>query len=514
MKKIARLTETLETEVPFIKEVTSLVNVEFIRAEDDLIEIDELMLDFPETQAALLELRDLVLKKPIYIGSLISKNATSAAIILEMRLSGTDDIERLRLDPKGGDRLNNLYPQVSYDKVKEILKRTEFDGINYYFSGDLQLNSIYNRTLESESGMLILITLVIIGITLIVFFRKWITGIAGPLIIVLLSLLMTVGIMGIIDFPITLFFLLFPTLSMTLLPLILAFSRMDHTAAGGGLKTSNRGPVLQILNSIIPFNLNHPKAILVVTLIIFIIFTAGAMRIKVAFDFAKDFKKGSEFRDNLEYVEKKMGGMMNIEYVFDTGFQDGIKDPDLLSKIEKVQSYADKHNIAKKTYSIIDIIKDMNQSFHMGDPAYFRLPDDRGLIAQYLMIYEMSGGEEFENYVTRDYSKTVMEIHAEYANSLAVYDFVRLMNQFIAKIDIRRASVSQTGIGYLWIKICDYISKSQINGYIIAFVVIILFMIIVFRSVRIGAIMTIPNLMPIITTLGVMGFMGMHLDCG
>lgn len=591
MKKIALLTETLEAEVPFVKEVTSLANVEFIEAEGDLIEIHELMLDFPETQETLLELRDLVMKKPIYIGSMINKDATSAAIIIEMKLSSTDALDLLRLDPEGGDGLDNLYPQVSFDKIKEILNRPEFQGINYYFSGDVQINAIYNRVLTSESGLLILLTLSIIGCILVVFFRKWLTGIFGPIIVILLTILMVVGFMGIMDYPVDIFFLMTPTLlmaigvaqsvhvitefkhfmatglerkealkktlshvgmpcmmcaittavgfasmsgsklkalsefalfggfgvimtfifSVTLLPLILAFGRTNH-AANNDFQTSNKGLVTHALHSIIPFNLNHPKAIMVVTIIIFIISILGTMQLQVAFDFAKEFKEKTEIRKNLDYVEKVMGGMMSMEYIFDTETPDGIKDPALLGKIEKLQAFADKSNIVKKTYSVIDILKDMNQSFHMDEPAYYRLPDDRNLIAQYLMMYEMSGGEELENYVTRDYSKTVLEIRAEFTNSLVIDDFIHSMNQFIDENSIGDVSVKLTGIGYLWIKIAEYVANSQVSGYIIAFIIIMIFMIIVFRSFKIGAIMMIPNLMPIVFTLGVMGFMGMHLD--
>ena len=67
MQQVAQLTQALEDEVPFVREVTSLTNVEFMRADGDSIYIDELMLDFPKDQQQLLGFRDLVLNHPLYV---------------------------------------------------------------------------------------------------------------------------------------------------------------------------------------------------------------------------------------------------------------------------------------------------------------------------------------------------------------------------------------------------------------------------------------------------------------
>ena len=105
MRKIERLTEALEEEVPFVEEVTSLANVEFMEGAPDGIEIFELLEEFPESQEALLAIRDKVLAKPLYVGGIASEDASAGAIILEMELSSVDPIEEIRLDSEGGDGL-------------------------------------------------------------------------------------------------------------------------------------------------------------------------------------------------------------------------------------------------------------------------------------------------------------------------------------------------------------------------------------------------------------------------
>jgi predicted RND superfamily exporter protein len=117
MRKIQSLTEALEDEVPFVEEVTSLANVEYVEGVPDGIEIYDLLEEFPESQAALLEIRDKVLSKPLYVGGLVSADARYAAIILEMDRSSIDPLDEIRLDPEGGDDLANRYPQAAYHAI-------------------------------------------------------------------------------------------------------------------------------------------------------------------------------------------------------------------------------------------------------------------------------------------------------------------------------------------------------------------------------------------------------------
>jgi uncharacterized protein len=98
MKTIDRLTRAIEQEVPCVRKVTSLANVELIESRDDDIVIHRLndqLYNTPE----LAQLRDATMSKPLYVGTLVSKDARYGAILVEMTLASTDPIEKLRVDP-------------------------------------------------------------------------------------------------------------------------------------------------------------------------------------------------------------------------------------------------------------------------------------------------------------------------------------------------------------------------------------------------------------------------------
>ncbi|MBW2397357.1 MAG: hypothetical protein JRG95_24175 [Deltaproteobacteria bacterium] len=132
MQKLASLTSALEDEVPFVYEVTSLVNAELTMGMPDGIEIFELEDDFPESQEELLALRDAYLAKPMLVGGILSEDARFGAIVIDMDRVSTDPPEMLRADPELGDAVENIYPQASHLRIEEILARPEYDGIEFY----------------------------------------------------------------------------------------------------------------------------------------------------------------------------------------------------------------------------------------------------------------------------------------------------------------------------------------------------------------------------------------------
>jgi predicted RND superfamily exporter protein len=166
----------------------------------------------------------------------------------------------------------------------------------------------------------------------------------------------------------------------------------------------------------------------------------------------------------------------------------------------------------KKSYSVGDVLMDLNRSFHEGDLAYNVLPETRELVAQYLLLYEMSGGEEVEEYVSGDFSRASLELRLKAVESSELAKLSRELEAYLAEHPTEASTVRVTGIGALWLKLMDYITQSQIRGFLLAFTVIAALLCFVFRSVKIGLIAMVPNLSPVVLTLGVMGWIELPLD--
>lgn len=286
------------------------------------------------------------------------------------------------------------------------------------------------------------------------------------------------------------------------------FERGGRTTIGKGGQVTQRA-----LLAIADFDLRHRKAILASFAALFVLCGVGMSRIVVDSNWLDDFSSDIPLKAITERVDRVMGGSTNVIYLFDSGEPDGIKDPAVLREMERIHEIAAKHEpFVRKTYSLVDILKDLNQAFHGGDPAYYQLPDSRALVAQYLLLYEMSGGEDAEEFVSSDYQRASVELRLALEPTSRTADLVHAIDAELAANPLETSEVSLTGIGALWIILLDYIVSSQIQGFLLAFVVIAVMMVAIFRSLGTGLISMIPNIAPSALALGVMGWAGVWLD--
>ncbi len=272
-------------------------------------------------------------------------------------------------------------------------------------------------------------------------------------------------------------------------------------------------PMSRILDWVTNFNIRHRNALIVGFGGFMVVFAFGAARVEVDSNWLDDFWDSSPIYQTIVRVDDEMGGATNIIYLFDSGRDDGIKDPAVLREIERVQMEADKDDwLVRKSYSIVDIVKDLNQSFHGNDPAYYRIPDTREEVAQYLLLYESSGGEEAEEYVSSDYRHANLELRLRIGRTAWTEGLADRLAASLEKEPLEASDITLTGIGALWLVLMDYIMSSNIQGFTIAFSVITLMMIAIFRSFRIGVISMVPNLAPVLLAMGAMGWFDITLD--
>ena len=594
MEKINRLTRQLEESVPFVKDVISLANAEFIEGVAGELLVHDMLADFPESQEALLNLKKRILDKPLYINGLVSKDGRFGAIILEMEKASIDPIDEIRYAPEKGDHMNNLYPQITYDRIQTILENPDYAGIRFYHTGDVPLNASYNRISQSESQRLALISFAVIGLMLLFFFRKAM-GVIGPLLIVFCSIFSVVGFVGIMAWEFDLMFIMLPALLVavgvadavhimseydhylvlaedrqkalqetlflvgvpclfTTLTTMAGFASMSvspikaikhfaiYSSVGVGmafvltitllvamLSLGRRKPAVKkpagpdekkaqrmkkVMTWMSRTNIRNKRLILLFFAGLMLFSGAGLFRLQVDSNFLSEFSTRSEIRRVTEFVDRIMGGSTSFSYIFDSGQTDGVTDPDFLRQIEAMQKEAEKKDVVMKAYSVVDLLKDINREFHNGDPAYYRIPDNREMAAQLLLVYEMSGGDELSDYLSGDFRKARLELRCQ---AVASSRYKKLVDELDAYLRSRAATdrfpePTLSGMGTLWLKLLDYITSSQIQGFTIAFGVIAVMMCIVLGSWRVGLLSMIPNLAPIIITLGLMGWLGIALD--
>lgn len=589
MRKIAHLSRAIQAEVPFLREVTSLSSAEFIQSDGDDILIQDLLHDFPKTQQELLNLRDVILSNEVYVDNIVSRDASHAAIVLEMTRATTDPPELLRYEKEGGSSLANNYPQISAYAIRDILSRPEYAGIDFYNIGDVELKTVYNSKVSTEPIIQSVLSIFIIMLVGLILLGGGVLTLGGPLVVVLIAVLATVAFMATMDWKISMMFSMVPNLLMAVgvaqsvhllsefqlararkldrrdalretlerigNPCLLAavstalgFLAMAGSDLKGIANLAVYGAVgvmftfiltitlllsllsfgrqqpaklnfyqqwmTTLLTWVANFNLRRPSIVIAISIMLIFVGCIGVTKLQVDFNFLTDFKPHVKIRKDTEYAEEKMGGMFSLVYVFDAG-EDGMKDPKNLQALEKFQDFAESQSIVQNSLSIVNTLKDLNQTFHGDNPNYYRITEDRDLIAQYLLMYELSGGDQLEKYMTSDFARAVVNLRVKMVGSAEIKE---VFNSLQAYIDSEIGStdlnlkVEPSGVGLLWVRLADYVASSFREGYVFLVSMIFFAMCVVFRSIKVGALSMIPNLGPIFLMIGYMGWAGINLD--
>jgi predicted RND superfamily exporter protein len=224
------------------------------------------------------------------------------------------------------------------------------------------------------------------------------------------------------------------------------------------------------------------------------------------------FRKNDPVRVETEWIDSAIGGTTSLEFFIDGGREGALKEPDLLRRMERFQEYLEGLDGVTGVYSAVDLVKTLNRSFHDGDERMFAIPDSAVEVAQQLFIIE--GSEHLEGFLSYDYSKgrisARIEINASHEISLKMPEIEERMRKIFGDA----ATVTATGWIYLMYNMEGYLLSSQIKSFLLAFIVIAVAIIVMLRSLRLGLLAMIPNMLPILLTMGLMPLFDIHLDVG
>ncbi|MCB1042452.1 MAG: MMPL family transporter [Acidobacteria bacterium] len=214
-----------------------------------------------------------------------------------------------------------------------------------------------------------------------------------------------------------------------------------------------------------------------------------------------------------EFIEENLGGSMGLEIVVNSGEKDGIYEPEFLNKVDVFQDWLNELPYVTKTVSLVDIVKQINRSLHNEAQEAYVIPDDRGLIAQELLLYTMGlpQGMELTDRMTLDYDMirlTAMWTLHESRTSLVE------MKRIEAKAAELGLNAYVTGKTPLWHGLNPYVVGTFIVSISLALVLVSILMVVVFRSVRLGLLSMIPNTVPLIFGGAIMTILNKPLDIG
>ena len=239
---------------------------------------------------------------------------------------------------------------------------------------------------------------------------------------------------------------------------------------------------------------------------------AGIPRNELSDNWTQYFDERYEFRRATDFVIENLTGLNTLEYSLNTEREGGITDPDYLRAADAFAEWFRGQPEVTHVQAFPDIMKRLNKNMHGDDDAFYRLPDDPELAAQYLLLYELSlpFGSDLNNRI--DVAKSATRMTVVVGNSSA-----REQRELDARAQAWLSSNTPqlagpaSGISMIFAHLSQRNINSMLRGTIIAMALISFILIWVFKSVRLGLISLLPNFIPAAMSFGLWGYLIGHV---
>lgn len=286
------------------------------------------------------------------------------------------------------------------------------------------------------------------------------------------------------------------------------------------LKSDKLHLIQRLLQRSEHLSIGKPKRTIVVFSIVTLVLLYGALQVRVDSNFIKLFKEGTPIRMANEVVEKEMGGTMSLEIMLSSEHDNAMLNPHLLNAMDRFQHWlsTDLGDVVTKTNSLVNIIKDSNRALNGGRQSAYRIPQDPQVLRQTLFLFDNANPSLRARLVSDNYRQS--HITVVFRNQ-GTREYMKLLDKIQHRIDQDFAplqasdpslNIIPTGSLTIAVRLVNYLSWSQINGFGAALLTISLVLFLTFRSFRVGLIALFPNLLPIVTVFGIMGYAGIPLD--
>ncbi len=572
LKTLCRVTETIE-QYENVYRVVSLCNANDIRGSSAGIEIAPFLEAFPEDPADLERIRKEVHANPLYHGNLVSRDDRSTLLVVELDRSGEDFPEKRRdlvlkilsLAKETQTEGIELYV-AGFPVIGTVLPTLMVADQRVFIPVILLLITITLFVVfRSFWGVLLPLVTVIVSVVWTMGFLvlagksvEIVTNVLPPLVLVIavadvvhilahyqeelqrksdkaraledatayvlvpclltsvttgigFASLMVSSVRGVRDLGLLAAFGVMAAfvVSITLVPVVLSFLSSRPFER---LREKKDGALERFLGRLARFNEANKPLVILVTIVLVGMAVAGLFRLKVETTLIKYLKDSSPLAIAVRHIEDHLTGTTTLDVVFDFKEPDRAKDPANLAKIMQMETYLKGLPLVTNCQSLVDLLKRMNQVFHDGDPAFDRLPDTQAEIAQYLLLYSMSGDEEdLSRIVDHDYRTAVLSARMKTVSSAEMERFIKQVKAYI-DTQFPGSSVRATGISVLVTNSINAIVKGQVQSLGLALAVICVIMSLLFRSLRLGLLSMVPNVIPILMTLGLMGWVGIDIN--
>lgn len=562
-------------QVPYSSRVDSIANYQHTEAfDDDLLVEDLLYSEYELTPERISKVKSIALSEPVLKSALVSEKGDVTVVNITVQLPEMDktaEVEEVVSSINAMiDRYQRAYPDVTFHKA-----------------GIIAMNHAFMTAAQDDSSTLVPTMLVVILVFLTIMLRS-ILSVIATLIVIIGSVMATMGISGWAGMFLSTATVNVPTLIMTLAVAdcvhVIATMRQSMkngftkaqsiersialnfvpilitsvtTAIGFLMMNMSDSPVLRdfgnlsalgvmvacflsvtllpallkllpihvkmetsqdqkhVMDRLGDFVVSQRRALLPLSVAVIVVCASLIPLNKVNDESVEYFGQRNEFRQAADFMEERISGMTNISIAIKTNESQGIAAPGFLNTIGEFSSWLRDQPETDHVATLADVYKRLNKNMHGDDEAYYSLPQERELAAQYLLLYEMSlpYGLDLNNQINVDKSSIKMVLTVANLGSVELVDLENRIYQWFAE-HAPQYQVVASSPSLMFAHIGETNMASMLSTLPITLVLISALLIFALRSVRLGLISLMPNIAPAVIGFGLWALISGEINLG
>jgi predicted RND superfamily exporter protein len=562
-------------QIPFVRRVDSLINYQRIESTVDELIVDDLVpYDVKITEEEITQLSNYIQQQPRLLNNLISEDESLALVIVSLSLPDGDEQATKRLVANAKERLAG----ISQDNISiklfgsavinlALAEAVERDlALLIPLSYLLIFAAIFFLS-RSIAGTLLALTMTMLSVACVFGIFGWTGNQLTPVVGAVPSMIMIIVIADcmhiLVSFQhylkegfekaeaisaavrINVKPVLITSITTALGLLCLNFSESPpyrdlgnlvamaaiiagilaitwfpaclYIFSGSKIPKKRKGMMLEnFFSQLSGWILHHPQRIVAASILSITVALIGIMQLEFNEQWHQYYDKSYDVRKALDTQDDKLYGVNFIQYSVASGKPDGIYSVPYQEQLDQLVTWISQQDNVGYVDALPAQIKELNQKLNADDESMFKIPSSRELIAQSLLVYEMSlpmgmGMDQYIN-IDRSTSRLTVYLHKSTSKQLIALDEVILL-QARAQYPMLLLEPG-TGLDMVFAKISDSNSISLLKGTGLALFLISIILILVLKSLRLGLISLIPNIMPIVLAYGAWGLISGRIDLG
>ncbi|MCB2219721.1 MAG: MMPL family transporter [Bacteroidetes bacterium] len=280
------------------------------------------------------------------------------------------------------------------------------------------------------------------------------------------------------------------------------------------IKHLEKSVVARIIPVVVNTVLTKRNTVYTITAVFIFAAFWGIIRLETTGKIVDDIPRKDELYKDLLFIEKHFKGVMPLEFSIDSKKPKGIQKLSSIKKIEEFENVLATYPELSKTLSIAEVLKFSKQAFYNGNEKMYSLPNnnEKNFILRYMP--ETGAGKKTILNSFIDTNLRYARISTQMAN-IGTYEIQRIQDELRPKIDsifpTDKFDVSMTGTSVVFLKGSQYLVKNLFTSLLLALVIITILMALLFTSIRMIIISLIPNIIPLLMTAAMMGYIGIPI---